>query len=99
LAGLAIEAQKRETGSIRSEGGSQVGSGGFWLDPGISGIPCVTLNSRVSHFSVNVTFLRNSVEFVFLMRIGIHGGHYSGYREHFLRKLSHFSDSSENGGF
>jgi len=29
-----------------------------WLDPGILGILCFHLNSRGSHFLLNVTFLR-----------------------------------------
>jgi len=38
LAGLGREAQKRETGSIDSEGDLRDGSGGSEVDPGISGI-------------------------------------------------------------
>jgi len=57
LPGLAREAQKRETGSIRSEGDLRDGSGGFWT---------VVLRIRDSVFSpefmcfltflINVTF-------------------------------------------
>jgi len=42
LVGLVREAQKRETGSIRSEGDLRDGSGGSEVDPGIPGFPCFT---------------------------------------------------------
>jgi len=54
---LAKEAQKRETGSIDSGGGSQGGSGLSQIRIGDSENLWFHLNSRVSHFSLNVTFL------------------------------------------
>jgi len=69
---------------------------GFWAGSWDSLDSRVHLNSRVSHFLYKCyLFCVNSVEFVFLMCIGIHVGHYPGHREHYLRKFSHFSDSSE----
>jgi len=57
LAGLAREAQKRETGSIRSEDDLKVDLGGFWAGSWDSGILCFHLNSRFLTLYLNVTFL------------------------------------------
>jgi len=50
LTGLVMEAQKRETGGIRSEEISEGGSGGSGQDPGILRFRVFHLNSRVLTF-------------------------------------------------
>jgi len=57
LDGFGQEAQKRETGSIGSEGISGVDLGGLGSESVISENLGFRLNSRVSHFHLNVTFL------------------------------------------
>jgi len=57
LTGLAREAQKRETGSIESEGDLKGGYGGSRAGSWYSGFR-VHLNSRVLTFCLNVTLLR-----------------------------------------
>jgi len=56
--GLAMEAQKRETGGIESEGDIRGGgSEGFWAGSWDSGILCFHLNSCVYHFLVKCHLL------------------------------------------